>query len=277
MQQYQTITIRRAKIQDETALADLAYRAYYDRFFNDAVTDLQGASLKVYPELIPDEEKDLGQSRNSFKEYWQAAIKNLENPEKPFLCFVAELETEQGKKIIGFRKGYATPIEEEEYKRYENENKRRALLAKKNTYRGINAYEDNRPIPLLPREQIAGSSSLYIDPEYKRGGIGRKLVQRYAKEVLKRGFKSMMTSCYIYNDSQKFIRSVGGDYAIRCNIPVTYKKPSNTSDICNIAGYMLLWSEDNLQKIANEKEADFGSKKGNAVLISSPSYRRAGR
>ena len=33
------IVIRRAERKDEQELAELAYIAYYDRFFNDAVTD----------------------------------------------------------------------------------------------------------------------------------------------------------------------------------------------------------------------------------------------
>lgn len=261
MQKFETITIRKARPEDEAALAELAYSAYYDRFFNDKVTARYGASLKVYPELIPDEEKQTGQCRSSFREYWEKAMKNLENPKKPFICFVAEANTPNGKKIVGFRKGYALPIEDDEYKRYENENKKRSLLRKKNAYRGIDVYDDLREIPLPPQEKIAGSSSLYIDPAYKRGGIGRRLVSQYAKEVLKRGFTSMMTSCYIYNDSQKFIRSVGGDYAIRCNIPCNYKKEDGSTNVCNIAGYMLLWSEESLKKIAYENDA---AEKGNA-------------
>lgn len=43
------ITIRKARREDEAELAELAYTAYYDRFFNDEVTNKYGASLKVYP------------------------------------------------------------------------------------------------------------------------------------------------------------------------------------------------------------------------------------
>ena len=257
MQNFETITIRSARKEDEAELADLAYRAYYDRFFNDLVTAKAGASLKVYPELIPNEEK------------------NLNNPEKPFLCFVAEIKTPEGRKIIGFRKGYALPLEDEEYRRYENENKKRALLRKKSEYRGIDVYNDLREIPLPPKEKIAGSSSLYIDPAYKRCGIGRRLVNRYAREVLKRGFSAMMTSCYIYNDSQKFIRSVGGDYAIRCNIPCNYKKEDGTTDVCNIAGYMLLWSEDSLKKIAYENYESQSPSKSGVMLINEALGKKA--
>lgn len=275
MQNFETITIRSARKEDEAELVDLAYRAYYDRFFNDLVTAKAGASLKVYPELIPNEEKDTGQSRSSFRDYWRKAMQNLNNPEKPFLCFVAEIKTPEGRKIIGFRKGYALPLEDEEYRRYENENKKRALLRKKSEYRGIDVYNDLREIPLPPKEKIAGSSSLYIDPAYKRCGIGRRLVNRYAREVLKRGFSAMMTSCYIYNDSQKFIRSVGGDYAIRCNIPCNYKKEDGTTDVCNIAGYMLLWSEDSLKKIAYENYESQSPSKSGVMLINEALGKKA--
>lgn len=244
------IVIRKATREDENELAELAYRAYYDRFFNRKTTDKFGASLSVYPELIPNEKKDTGQSLSTFRDYWKKAMRNLNNPEKRFICFVAEANTPQGKRIIGFRKGYALPLDDEEYRRYANENKKRSLIRKKENYFGINTYNDIREIPLAEKNKIAGSSSLYTDPDFKRSGIGKRLIKRYAQEVLKLGFKGMATSCYIYNDSQKFLKAMGGDYFIRCNIPCTYRKNDKTLDVCNIAGLMCLWDEKSLKKLA---------------------------
>lgn len=244
------IVIRQAQKSDEKSLAELAYKAYYDRFFNREVTDIYGASLRVYPELIPNEEKDTGQSLSTFQEYWKEAMKNLDNPDKKFLCFVAEVDTLQGKKIVGFRKGYALPLDDEEYRRYSNENKKRALIRKRDDYFGINTYNDIREIPLPPQNKIAGSSSLYIDPNFKRSGLGKQLIKRYAQEVIKLGFKGMMTSCYIYNDSQKFLKSMGGDFFIKCDIPVSYRKEDKTLDVCNIEGLMCLWDKKGLEKLA---------------------------
>lgn len=247
------IVIRKACPEDEAELAELAYRSYYDRFFNDEVTNKYGASLKVYPELIPNEEKDTGQSRSTFREYWAKAMPQLNAKENRFLCFVAEVQTQEGSRIVGFRKGFAAPLEEEEYQRYTKENRKREIIRNKNNYYDITTYDDLRSIPLPQKNKIAGSSSLYIDPAYKRFGLGSKLIQRYAQEVLKLGFKGMMTSCYVKNDSQKFLKAQGGDYFIKCNIPVTYKKEDGTSAICNIDGLMCLWGEDSLKKLAFRK------------------------
>lgn len=253
---YDKIVIRKARREDEAELAELAYRSYYDRFFNDEVTRKYGASLKVYPELIPNEQKDTGQSRSTFQEYWAKAMPQLDAKENRFLCFVAEIQTAQGSKIVGFRKGYAAPLEDAEYQRYVNENRKRELIRKKNNYFGITTYNDIRPIPLPEKSKIAGSSSLYIDPAYKRYGLGSKLIQRYAQEVLKLGFKGMMTSCYVKNDSQKFLRAQGGDFFIKCDIPVAYKKEDKTTAVCNIDGLMCLWGEESLKKLAFRKKQD---------------------
>ena len=127
-------------------------------------------------------------------------------------------------------------------------------MRRKNAYLGINAYNDLRPIPLPAKNKIAGSSSLYIAPEYKRAGIGARLIQRYAQELVKMGFEGMMTSCYIKNDSQKFLRAQGGDYFIRCDIPVVYKKADGSSAVRNIDGLMCLWDAAGLRKLAFRKE-----------------------
>ena len=99
------IIIRRARKEDENELAALAYRAYYDRFFNPAVTDKNGASLRLYPELVPDEQKDTGQSASTFRDYWAKAMPKLDSDDQTFICYVAEAQTPQGRKIVGFRKG----------------------------------------------------------------------------------------------------------------------------------------------------------------------------
>lgn len=244
------IVIRRAVRADERELAELAYTAYYDRFFNDAVTDKYGASLKVYPELVPDEEKDTGQSRSTFADYWRKAMRRLDAPENPFLCFVAEAQTPAGPKIVGFRKGYAAPLEPEEYELYQKENVRRGILRKKYAYQRRNVDEDLRPINLPAYEKIAGSSSLYIAPEYKRMRIGERLIRRYAQEVLKMGFEGMVTSCYVKNDSRYFLQSMGGDNFIPCPIPCTYRRPDKSLGVCNIDGLMCLWDKTALQKLA---------------------------
>ena len=249
------IIIRRARREDEIELAELAYRAYYDRFFNSAVTDKNGASLRIYPELIPDEQKDTGQSLSTFRDYWAKAMLDLNSEQETFICYVAEAQTPQGRKIVGFRKGYAAPMEEEEYRRYVNENKKRILLQKRDNYYGINTYNDTRLIPLPAREKTAGSSSLYIDPAYKREGLGRRLIQNYARELLQRGFEGMTTSCYIYNDSQKFLRSVGGDFFIKCDIPVSYKNDGRQTNIYKIPGLMCLWDKAALQQLAYGEKA----------------------
>lgn len=250
------IVIRRATKNDEQELAELAYTAYFDRFFNDAVTDRYGASLKVYPELVPDEEKDTGQSRSTFADYWRKATQNLDNPDKPFLCFVAEAQTPDGPRIVGFRKGYAAPLEREEYALYQKENIRRSLLRKKYAYQRRNVDEDLRPINLPDYDKIAGSSSLYIAPEYKRMRIGERLIRSYAREILKRGFEGMVTSCYVKNDSRYFLQAMGGADFIPCPIPCTYRKPDKSLDICNIDGLMCLWDKNALQKLAGTAGAE---------------------
>ncbi len=256
------IVIRRATRNDEKELAELAYVAYFDRFFNDEVTNKYGASLKVYPELIPDEKKDTGQSRSTFADYWRKAMKNLDNPQRPFLCFVAEVQTSQGPKIVGFRKGYAAPLEPDEYALYEKENTRRAILRRKYAWQGRVSEEDLRPINLPAYEKIAGSSSLYIAPQYKRMRIGERLIRRYAKEVLRLGFEGMVTSCYVKNDSRYFLQAMGGDYFIPCPIPCTYRKADRSLDVCSIDGLMCLWDKPALQKLAGARAFDYARNAG---------------
>ena len=262
------IVIRRAERKDEQELAELAYIAYYDRFFNDAVTDKYGASLKVYPELIPDEEKDTGQSRSTFADYWRKAMQRLDAPENPFLCFVAEAQTPSGPKIVGFRKGYAAPLEPEEFELYQKENIRRSILRKKYAYQRRNVDEDLRPINLPDYDKIAGSSSLYIAPEYKRMRIGERLIRRYAQEVLKMGFEGMVTSCYVKNDSRYFLQSMGGDNFIPCPIPCTYRKPDKSLGICNIDGLMCLWDKEGLQKLAGTTGNQLSRNTGKTYTLS---------
>lgn len=264
------LVIRRATRNDEKELAELAYVAYFDRFFNDAVTDKFGASLKVYPELIPDEENDTGQSRSTFADYWNKAMQNLNNPQKQFLCFVAEIQSSEGSKIVGFRKGYAAPLEPDEYALYQKENTRRSLLRKKYAYQRRNVSEDLSPINLPAYEKIAGSSSLYILPQYKRMRIGEKLIRRYAQEVLKLGFEGMVTSCYVKNDSKYFLQAMGGKNFIPCPIPCSYRKPDKSLDICNIDGLMCLWDKEGLQKLAGTAGNDFSRRTG---IISSRTGR----
>ena len=103
------IIIRRARKEDENELAALAYRAYYDRFFNPAVTDKNGASLRLYPELVPDEQKDTGQSASTFRDYWAKAMPKLDSDDQTFICYVAEAQTPQGRKIVGFRRNRPRP------------------------------------------------------------------------------------------------------------------------------------------------------------------------
>lgn len=75
------------------------------------------------------------------------------------------------------------------------------------------------------------------------------------------GFEGMMTSCYIKNDSQKFLRAQGGDYFIRCDIPVVYKKADGSSAVRNIDGLMCLWDAAGLRKLAFRKENTATSQK----------------
>lgn len=251
MQKSEQIIIRKAKKSDQQELANLAYRAYYDRYFNKATTDRFASSLRGFKNLIPDEKNNTGQSKQTFNDYWEKAIKDLDNEKNQFICFVAVTKTSNGEKIIGFRKGYAAPMDDDEYKRYERENKKRKLISKRNDYFGITTYNDTRIIPLANKEEIAGSSSLYIDPTQKRSGLGKKLISAYAKELLKLGYKGMMTSCYIKNDSQKFLRAMGGDFSIKCEIPNIYLDNNGNKKIQNIPGLMFYWDKKALIKLAN--------------------------
>lgn len=98
-----TISIRAACAADEEALALLAYKTYFRRYFDRQAKGPDGAELAKLSDDFPELEK--GQNLQSFQDYWAEFIPNMGNPD-PYersYCFVAvEEETQE---IIGFIKG----------------------------------------------------------------------------------------------------------------------------------------------------------------------------
>ncbi len=245
------IRIRPAQRTDEDALADLAYRSYKDRFFNDAVTDQLGGSLKIFPDLIPDDENGTGQNRAFFAAYWTEAMAKLEDKDG-FYCTVAEFITDGDRKgdILGFVKGYGGALEQELFTLYEAENTRRKSSALTDDFNTKAAKQT--PVDLPQAEEIAELGSLYIDPACRKSGIGRLLTQRYAQDMQAKGYTAMTTRCYKENNSQRFFEKMGAELFSDCPIPQQFEKADGTRGDLTLPGETLFWNTSQLTVLATE-------------------------
>lgn len=245
------IRIRPAARSDESALADLAYRSYKDRFFNDAVTDRLGGSLKIFPDLIPDDENGTGQNRAFFAAYWAEAMAKLDDKDG-FLCYVAEFIADGDTKgeIMGFVKGYGGALEQELFELYEAENTRRQSSVLTDDFNTKAAKQ--KPVDLPQPEKIAELGSLYIDPACRKSGIGRLLTQRWAKEMQGRGYTAMVTRCYKENNSQRFFEKMGAELFSDCPIPQQFEKQDGTRGDLTLPGETLFWNAQQLKALATE-------------------------
>ncbi|TVQ82265.1 MAG: GNAT family N-acetyltransferase [Micavibrio sp.] len=248
------IRIRPARRSDEAALADLAYRSYKDRFFNDAVTDRLGGSLKVFPELIPDDENGTGQNRAFFAAYWAEAIEKLDEKDG-FLCYVAEFiaDGEMTGCIRGFVKGYGGALEKDLFEIYEKENTRRK--SEKLTDDFNKSAAKKAPVDLPQAEKIAELGSLYIDPACRKTGIGKVLTQRWAREMRARGYTAMVTRCYKENNSQRFFEKTGAELFSDCPIPQQFNTASGKRGNLTLPGETLFWSAAQLKALATPVNA----------------------
>ena len=245
------IRIRPAQRGDEAALADLAYRSYKDRFFNDAVTDKIGGSLKIFPDLIPDDENGTGQNRAFFAAYWAEAMSKPEGKDG-FCCIVAEFIADgntQGD-IMGFVKGYGGALEQDLFDIYEQENTRRKSEKLTDDFNKNAAKK--APVDLPQPEKIAELGSLYIDPACRKSGIGRLLTQCWAQEMQSRGYQAMVTRCYKENNSQRFFEKMGAELFSGCPIPQQFERGDGTRGDLTLPGETLFWSAQQLKSLATE-------------------------
>jgi len=242
------IRIRPAQRTDEDALADLAYRSYKDRFFNDTVTDRLGGSLKIFPALIPDDENGTGQNRAFFASYWTEAMAKLDDKDG-FCCTVAEFIADGDTKgdILGFVKGYGGALEQELFDLYEAENIRRKSTALSDDF-NTKAAKQN-PVDLPQPEKIAELGSLYIDPACRKSGIGRLLTQRYAQDMRDKGYTAMTTRCYKENNSQRFFEKMGAELFRDCPIPQQFEKADGTRGDLTLPGETLFWNAQQLKAL----------------------------
>lgn len=245
------IRIRPAARSDESALADLAYCSYKDRFFNDTVTDKLGGSLKIFPDLIPDDENGKGQNRAFFAAYWAEAMAKLEDKDG-FCCYVAEFIADGSTtgEIMGFVKGYGGALEQELFDLYEAENKRRKSSALTDDFNSKAAKK--KPVDLPQAEKVAELGSLYIDPACRKSGIGRLLTQRYAQEMRDKGYTAMTTRCYKENNSQRFFEKMGAELFSGCPIPQQFERGDGTRGDLTLPGETLFWNEQQLKALATE-------------------------
>ena len=58
-------------------------------------------------------------------------------------------------------------------------------------------------------DEIPFMNMLFINEEYRKKGIGKKLVQFWEKEMKKRRYKIIMTSSQSDEDAQHFYRKIG--------------------------------------------------------------------
>ncbi|TNE27618.1 MAG: GNAT family N-acetyltransferase [Alphaproteobacteria bacterium] len=260
------IRIRPATRTDEDALADLAYRSYKDRFFNDAVTDQLGGSLKIFPDLIPDDENGTGQNRAFFASYWTEAMAKLEDKDG-FCCYVAEFIADGSAtgEIMGFVKGYGGALEQELFDLYAAENTRRKSSALTDDFNSKAAKKN--PVDLPQAEKVAELGSLYIDPVCRKSGIGRLLTQRYAQEMRDKGYTAMTTRCYKENNSQRFFEKMGAELFDNCPIPQQFEKADGTRGDMTLPGETLFWNEQQLKALATEDVLSLqtGQKIGDAL------------
>lgn len=243
------IRIRPAQRRDESALADLAYRSYKDRFFNDAVTDKIGGSLKIFPDLIPDDENGTGQNRAFFAAYWAEAMAKLDDKDG-FLCYVAEFiaDGDTNGDVLGFVKGYGGALEQDLFDIYEAENARRKSSTLTDDF-NTQATKKN-PVDLPKPEKIAELGSLYIDPACRKSGIGRLLTRRWAQEMQSRGYTAMVTRCYKENNSQRFFEKMGAELFTACPIPQQFERGDGTRGDLTLPGETLFWNATQMGALA---------------------------
>lgn len=248
-----SITLRKARQDDEDVLSDLAYRAYKDRFFNDAVTDQYGGSLKIFPALIPDDQNGSGQNRAYFERYWAEAMPRLNTTDNgpEFNCYVADFTPDDGgpTQIIGFIKGDITPLDDDLYQIYCRENEKRKKQSLQDDFNLQSAKQPPIDLPATP-DLIAELGSLYIAPDYQYTKVGRALTQIYTQDMQSRGYETMVTRCYSENNSQNFFAKMGAVPFSNCPIPQNFEKSDGTQGALTLPGETLFWSAPQMDALA---------------------------
>lgn len=235
------IITRKANLEEfTTTLPELAYRAYSNRFFkkttieqncnfiltrekltlppNTSTKELleYSGSLSIPYSCLEPQLDGSGQSLKSFKRYW---FEKIDDPN--FRVFVAEIN----KNIIGFVKG---------------------------SFEYIDCDKDFPEIEFLQeKNKIISLGSLYIDPDYRKGGVGTKLVKTYIQEALeeKGEYNGFITDCYWRNNSQYFFNKLGAVSIGFCNIPDIYLDKNLTRQTQNIVGEVMFWDENAINNL----------------------------
>lgn len=216
--------IRAARADEWPVLADLHYRAYYDRFFDKQARgkdgQLYGAPLaREFPELAA------GQNKEYFRRYWKNFVRNLDTgPLEKNYVFIAE--SEEG--IIGFIKGNGRPIDGD-------------LKSLFNA-----ASLGDNPDPALCCEL----GSIYCDPRLKYKGAGKALTEAFTKKLYDLGYRTMVTCAYDKNDSPRFFERLGARTAGTCAIPNDYIDGQGRVANVDIPGIWLYWDRQSMKRLS---------------------------
>lgn len=242
----ENVIIRKAKIDEFiNILPTVAFKAYYDRFYNietikknvDIIRQAESEIVKYneteeefleyggclsipYTKLSP-KVNGAGQSLLSFTKYWLSKIKDFQDGK--FKVFVAEING----KIVGFVKG---------------------------TFDEINK-KDFPDCQLAEDKKICALGSLYILPSCRKKGIGTMLTKEYIKNLLKESpnCDGMLTECYWRNNSQYFFNKLGATSIGFCNIPDLYLNEQLELATQNITGEVMFWDRNKLDLLANNR------------------------
>lgn len=213
--------IRKAKQEEWEALADLHYRAYANRFFDEKARDRQG---RLYGAPLAREFPVLaaGQNGRYFRSYWEKFSDGFAapDPRQRNYCFVAEKETG----VVAFVKGSGAPVSGQ----------------MKNLF---------NEAALGDAEKCCELGSIYCDPGNRYCGAGRRLVETFACAMLGLGYESMVTEAYNKNDSPLFFKKLGAKLMGACRIPNDYLTSEGKLETVNIPGRWLYWDKKMMRNI----------------------------
>ena len=216
--------IRPARANEWPVLADLHYRAYYDRFFDPQARGKDGVPYgaplaREFPVLAK------GQNEDYFRRYWEKFVRNFDNGLRARnYVFVAESEG----RIVGFIKGSGKPLDGE-----------------LKTLFNAASLGDN-PDPALCCEL----GSIYCDPSTKYNGAGKARTAAFTKALYDLGYRTMVTCAYDKNDSPLFFERLGARFAGACVIPNDYLDEQGRTATTDIPGVWLYWDKKAMKGLA---------------------------
>ncbi len=182
-------------------------------------------SLSVPFSVLRPQSSGVGQSFQSFQEYWEK-----KKEDSKFRAFVAEVDG----RVIGFVKG---------------------------TFDYVDCAEDFPQIEELQgQRKVCSLGSLYVDSEFRRTqGVGTRLVQEWSRRLLKEkpDCQGMLTDCYWRNNSQYFFNKLGAESIGFCSIPDTYLAEEQDENgrialerrVQDISGEVMLWTRERLENL----------------------------